>query len=150
MSTLRDTLSMPPSTQPPVLELSPFLTQLVTRHPEWLESLKNSGRLENFSPPDEKQLAATIEVSGLDAGLRQFRNREMMRLIWRDLHNLAPVDEVLEDLSKLADVCLQAAVDLHTKLLEDKYGIPRNAEGDAQKLVVIGLGKLGGNELNLS
>ena len=69
MSTLRDTLFMSSSTPASILEFSPFLTQLVTRHPEWLESLKNSGRLENFSPPDEKQLAAAIEASGLDAGL---------------------------------------------------------------------------------
>ena len=141
---------MPSSMQSPVLELSPFLTQLVTRNPDWLESLKNSGRLESVSPPAEKQLAEEIKAGGLDAGLRRFRNREMMRLIWRDLSNLAPVDEILEDLSTMADVCLQAAVAQHTKLLEDKYGIPRNTEGEAQKLVVIGLGKLGGNELNLS
>ena len=141
---------MSSSVQNRLLQYSPFLEQLVSRHPDWLESLKISSRLEKTSPPSADQLAETIERVGLDPALRQFRNREMMRLIWRDLAELAPVDEILEDLSTLADVCLQAAVNHHTRVLEEKHGVPRNPEGKAQKLIVIGLGKLGGCELNLS
>jgi len=73
-----------------------------------------------------------------------------MRLIWRDLNHKAPVEETLSDLSVLADICLQAAVNHHSRVLEDKHGTPRNADGEAQKLVIIGLGKLGGHELNMS
>jgi glutamate-ammonia-ligase adenylyltransferase len=138
------------SLQNHVLEFSPFLNQLVNRHPDWLEVLQNSGRLEKPSPPCPENLQAEIAATGLDPALRQFRNREMMRLIWRDLNELAPVDEILADLSILADVCLQAAVDFHTFALEEKHGVPRNPDGETQKLIVIGLGKLGGNELNLS
>jgi glutamate-ammonia-ligase adenylyltransferase len=133
-----------------VLELSPFLKQLVTRHPDWLEQLQTAGRLDETSPPEAGQLAAAIENSGLDPALRQFRNQEMMRLIWRDLNELEPVDEILSDLSRLAEICLEAAVDYHSRALENKHGIPRNTDGEAQKLIVIGLGKLGGCELNLS
>jgi len=138
------------SSQNPALDYSPFLNQLVTRHPDWLKGLQASGRLEKNSPPNAKQLAAGIDKNGLNPALRQFRNREMMRLIWRDLNDLAPVDEILADLSTLADICQQAAVNYHTRVLEEKYGIPRSADGLAQKLIVIGLGKLGGCELNLS
>ena len=133
-----------------ILEYSPFLKQLVSRHPEWLEDLRSSGRLEKPIPPDAARLAKIIDSSGLDPALRRFRNQEMMRLIWRDQNNLAPVDEILADLSTLADVCLQASVKYHSTLLEEKHGIPRNSEGLAQSLIVIGLGKLGGCELNLS
>jgi len=133
-----------------VLEFSPFLRQLVSRHPEWLEVLQDSGRLETFSPPSSERLAAAIEKKGLDPALRQFRNQEMMRLIWRDLNELAPVDEILADLSSLADICQQAAVKFHTASLEEKHGVPRGPDGQAQKLIIIGLGKLGGGELNLS
>ncbi len=132
------------------LEFSPFLDQLVTRHPDWLETLQANGRLDNVSPPSARRLAVDIEKSGLDSALRQFRNQEMLRLIWRDLNELAPVDEILADLSTLADVCLQASVKFHTRAYEEKHGIPRSPEGQAQKLIVIGLGKLGGGELNLS
>ena len=133
-----------------VLDFSPFLKQLVSRHPDWLQELRLSGRIEEPMPPDAGMLAEGITEFGLDPALRQFRNREMMRLIWRDLNLLAPVDEILADLSLLADICLQAAVEHHSMKFEEKYGTPRNADGEAQKLIVIGLGKLGGGELNLS
>jgi glutamate-ammonia-ligase adenylyltransferase len=129
---------------------SPFLDRLINLHPDWFEQLENSGRLDCASPPEADQLATVISEAGLNPALRQFRNREMLRLIWRDLNNLAAVDEILTDLSTLADICLQAAIQHHTTILEVKHGTPRNVEGQAQKLVVIGLGKLGGGELNLS
>lgn len=138
------------ASQKSALEFSPFLSQLVSRHPDWLEELRASDRLEKTSPPEADQLATGIKNTGLDPALRQFRNREMMRLIWRDLNELAPVDEILADLSTLADVCQQAAVNYHSKTLEEKYGVPRGPDGLAQKIVIIGLGKLGGCELNLS
>ncbi len=133
-----------------ILEYSPFLKQMVSRHPEWLDELHSNGRLEKPVPPNADRLAKAVASTGLDPALRRFRNQEMMRLIWRDQNNLAPVDEILEDLSTLADICLQASVKYHSTLLEEKHGIPRNSEGQAQSLIVIGLGKLGGCELNLS
>ncbi len=141
---------MSSSLQNRVLQYSPFLKQLVSRHPDWLEELQGTRRLDNAAPPDAEQLRICVADKGLDTALRQFRNKEMMRLIWRDLDELAPVDEILEDLSTLADVCLQAAVDFHYAALVEKHGVPRNSQGEAQKLIVIGLGKLGGCELNLS
>ena len=132
------------------IRCSPFFNQLSSRHPDWFEELHKSGRLVTISPPQAETLQQTIEKTSLDAGLRKFRNREMMRLIWRDLNHQAPVEETLLDLSVLADVCLEAAVSHHTTTLEEKHGTPRNAEGEAQKLVIIGLGKLGGYELNMS
>jgi len=132
------------------IECSPFFSQLVDRHPDWFKELRETGRLDTTSPPQPETLQQTIEKTSLDAGLRQFRNREMMRLIWRDLNHEAPVEETLLDLSVLADVCLEAAVSHHSKALEEKHGTPCNAEGEAQKLIIIGLGKLGGYELNMS
>ncbi len=136
--------------QQDILTLSPFLSQLVSRHPDWLEDLRVSGRLDNPVSPSAELLATNIEKKGLDPALRQFRNQEMMRLIWRDLSEKAAVDEILVDLSILADTCLQAAVSYHSLALEKKHGIPRNDNGQPQKLIVIGLGKLGGYELNMS
>ena len=133
-----------------ILDYSPFLNRLTERHPDWLEELQASGRLEKTSPPDAARLSAGIEAHGLDSALRQFRNQEMMRLIWRDLFGLAPVDDILADLSTLADLCLQAAVGFHSRLMEEKHGIPRGPAGHPQQIIVIGLGKLGGCELNLS
>ena len=146
----RYNLAMQADFQYPALEYSPFLQRLVSSHPEWLDGLRASGRLDRHDPPASAVLAAEITDHGVDSGLRRFRNREMLRLIWRDLEGLAPVEEILADLSVLAETCLQVAVDHHTSVFQDRFGTPRDLTGMEQKLVVIGLGKLGGYELNLS
>jgi len=146
----RYTLTMPSNSQNRALELSPFLKQLAERQPDWLERLKNTGRLDDSIPPCAEHLANGIQTLGLDAALRRFRNEEMMRLIWRDLNQLAAVDETLADMSTLADVCLQAAISFHTLALQNKHGVPRSGDGTPQAIAVIALGKLGGRELNLS
>jgi glutamate-ammonia-ligase adenylyltransferase len=79
-----------------------------------------------------------------------FRNQEMMRIVSRELNRRAPLAETMADLSRLAELCLQASINAHTASMEEKHGKPRSGEGDPQKLVVIGMGKLGGGELNLS
>ena len=131
-------------------QCSPFFAQLLQRHPDWFAELESSGRLTTTSPPDASALGKRIDSAGLDAALRQFRNIEMMRIIWRDLNRQCELEETLTDLSELADVCLQAATRVHTQAMQDGHGHPRNADGDLQELVILGLGKLGGRELNLS
>ncbi|MEE8495616.1 MAG: bifunctional [glutamate--ammonia ligase]-adenylyl-L-tyrosine phosphorylase/[glutamate--ammonia-ligase] adenylyltransferase, partial [Xanthomonadales bacterium] len=86
----------------------------------------------------------------LDAGLRRFRNHQMLRIIWRDLCGLATLAETFCDLTNLAKLCLQTAIDRHGCRLQEKYGKPRGEDGSEQRLFVIGMGKFGGGELNLS
>ena len=74
----------------------------------------------------------------------------MIRIGWRDLANLAPLTETLNDLSNLADAAIDCALNkLYTWQCE-RFGTPRDEHGDAQQLVVLGMGKLGGQELNFS
>jgi len=129
---------------------SPFLDALVQRHPDWWETLQASGRLEDDHGPQTSDLSTVIGTFGLDAGLRVFRNREMLRIVWRELHRKAPVESTLADLTMLAELCLQAALLAHHQALVERYGTPRDPDGAAQAAVVIGMGKLGGRELNLS
>lgn len=75
----------------------------------------------------------------------------MLRILWRDNAQLASVEEACNELSQLADCCIRAAVRIAETALEDKYGTPVGDEsGQPQSLVVLGMGKLGGNELNFS
>jgi len=133
-----------------IFELSPFLKQLASRHPGWLPELDASERLQNSSHPTADQLKLMLKESGLMAGLRRYRNREMMRIIWRDLSQLAALEETMADLSCLAEICLQSALEHHTKALVASHGEPCDADGQVQHMVIIGLGKLGGLELNMS
>ena len=132
------------------IQCSPFFAQLLQRHPDWFADLRSSGRLENTSPPEAETLQSLIATAGLDAGLRQFRNFEIMRIIWRDLNQKCELEETLTDLSQMADVCLQAATTTHSREMRETHGAPRNEQGVEQGLVVLALGKLGGFELNLS
>ena len=100
-------------------------------------------------------LTEVNDETGLMQQLRIFRCREMVRIIWRDLLRLAPMTETVADLSALADATLSCALDQLYGWLSGLWGLPfaNNArpEADApEQLVVIGMGKLGANELNLS
>ncbi len=131
-------------------ECSPFLDRLVDRHPGWLTSLNDEGRLAEDRPPSAETLAESILADGLEKGLRDFRNREMMRITWREITRAASLDQTMADLSRLADLCLDAAIAHHHDALAERFGQPRTAAGEPLRLVTLGLGKLGGGELNLS
>jgi glutamate-ammonia-ligase adenylyltransferase len=83
--------------------------------------------------------------------LRRFRQRQMLRIIWRDLNRLAPTLETTRDVSWLADACILHGVALCSRELEAKFGQPMGAvSGEPQELIVLAMGKLGAHELNLS
>lgn len=86
----------------------------------------------------------------LKAALRQFRRREMVRIAVRDLNGLAPLEETMADLSALAEYAIDGAVQLLYDWMCGTDGIPEDAAGNRQHLVVIGMGKLGAGELNFS
>jgi len=93
--------------------------------------------------------AAAADEAALGSALRRLRQRVMLRLAARDLSGRAPLAEVVATMSDLAEVVLQAAHRFHTERLEAELGVPR-ASGVRQELIVVGMGKLGGRELNVS
>jgi glutamate-ammonia-ligase adenylyltransferase len=123
---------------------SDFAAQLLDRHPRWIEDLDAPG------PPEIAPLADAIKTHGLEAGLRRFRNREMLRIVWHDLSGTATLGATFASLTRLGEICLQAAIEEHERRLYEKYGMPRAEDGRPQRIFVIGLGKFGGGELNLS
>jgi glutamate-ammonia-ligase adenylyltransferase len=88
--------------------------------------------------------------AALMAGLRRVRDRRLLQIACRDLAGLASLDETLQSLSLLADLCVQRATGFAYEQLRTRYGTPRDARGSAVQPVVIAMGKLGGRELNLS
>ena len=139
---------------------SEFVALTCVRNPEVFAGLLASGDLDR--PIDTRTLDRALtdalegvtEESGLHKALRLFRRRWMLRIIWRDLAGWAGLDETLEDLSALADICIRHAADLLTTWTEAELGIPtaRTTDGSRQRqtLLVLGMGKLGARELNLS
>ncbi|WP_313318305.1 bifunctional [glutamate--ammonia ligase]-adenylyl-L-tyrosine phosphorylase/[glutamate--ammonia-ligase] adenylyltransferase [Stenotrophomonas sp.] len=82
--------------------------------------------------------------------LRRYRTAASTRLIWRDLLGLDDVDATLAGATRLAEDCLQLALAALEQEFASRHGVVRAADGSAQQLVVFGLGKLGGGELNFS
>ncbi len=82
--------------------------------------------------------------------LRCWRRREMVRIAWRDLAGRASLEETLTDLSAFADEAVATAMGFARAALEQRYGLAVDERGAAMPLVVVGMGKLGGGELNFS
>jgi glutamate-ammonia-ligase adenylyltransferase len=141
-----------------VLGFSEFVTRHAVQFPEWVVALLQDCGLDQ--PRDRRayqQRLNRLMSSGLDAAatelpavLRRFRKEEMLRIAWRDLAGRAPLEEILEELSHLADVCIARALRILHEALARKYGQPTDPDGRPLPMVVVGMGKLGARELNFS
>ncbi|MGQ0700355.1 MAG: bifunctional [glutamate--ammonia ligase]-adenylyl-L-tyrosine phosphorylase/[glutamate--ammonia-ligase] adenylyltransferase [Panacagrimonas sp.] len=100
----------------------------------------------------EVQAVATraSDEAALMRGLRELRNLEMARIAVRALALDAALDETLGDLSDLAGACLSSTVEWVFAKLEKLHGTPRDVEGQPVRPAILGMGKLGGRELNFS
>jgi [glutamine synthetase] adenylyltransferase / [glutamine synthetase]-adenylyl-L-tyrosine phosphorylase len=134
---------------------SDFLAHACTRDATLLPALIASGDLLRRLAPTEMAARAPALTGGAAEGqvleaLRRWRRRELARIAWRDLAGWADLEETLADLSAFADAAIGTAVAQGRATLTARYGEPRSAGGQIQPLVVIGMGKLGGGELNFS
>jgi glutamate-ammonia-ligase adenylyltransferase len=82
--------------------------------------------------------------------LREWRRREMLRIAWRDIAARADVIDTLHAVSDLADACIRAASAAAQLHLQPVFGMPRDSKREVVPLIVLGMGKLGGRELNFS
>src|SRR5262249_44210748 len=82
--------------------------------------------------------------------LRRWRRRELARIAWRDRWGWADLCERLAELTAFADQAIVSSLAFARAALVARSGEPGAAEGAAQPLLVIGMGKLGGGELNFS
>ncbi len=140
-----------------VLAQSDFAVEQIKRDPAMFTALLASGELERALAPGElrTQLAALVaecaDEDALSKCLRRYRNRQQLRIIWRDFTRQTDLWGTCRDLSDLADASIDLALGwLHPRLCE-QFGAPTGRRsGLPQQLVVLGMGKLGAFELNLS
>lgn len=87
----------------------------------------------------------------LSRSLRNLRKRVMLKVLFRDLGGLSDLDEVMLCMTALAELTVQRAQSCAMQSLEQQYGQPIGADsGKPQTLLIIGMGKVGGGELNVS
>ncbi len=94
--------------------------------------------------------AADDDEAGLRRRLRRLRQQVLLRVMARDLSGAADLAEVCGTMSALADATIATAQAWCETQLLRAHGVPRDASGAAQPFVVVGMGKLGGGELNVS
>ncbi len=130
---------------------SHYLTTLLQARPDLVPEL----HADWLQPVSARQLQAALEQPFANddearRALRRLRQKVMAQLILRDIGGLAPLSEIVESMTLLADVTTNFALDYHHRQLVASYGEPLDSQGQPQRLLIIGMGKLGGRELNVS
>jgi len=136
---------------------APYLAQLLVRDPHRLVRVATDPYLRREKPKPilEDELRARLAAHpdpddhALGTELRRLRADEMVRLGFRELEMGVPI-EVGRELARLADVCFDAAITHGRRALDARYGPALDEHGNEVEFVVIGMGKLGGVELNFS
>ncbi len=135
------------------LRLSRYASRLLQADPDAEPALLTA----LHTPWSAEEMAEFLDAqpiadeNGLKTALRRLRKQVMLRLIARDLAGLANLVEVMTTATTLAEVTLFHAHRHLKEWLRPLFGTPIGEEsGTPQDLVVVGMGKLGGGELNVS
>lgn len=143
-----------------VFGASEYLSELIVSDPKMISSLL-------VSPYLEKAKLTTVMLNELNEvccralsrsefmrTLRKYRQAEMLRIASRDLMGLARVDECMLELSSLAEASLETALRYAVKELsgnsKEVFSSKKSYEDEVRGFVILGMGKLGGCELNYS
>jgi glutamate-ammonia-ligase adenylyltransferase len=134
---------------------SQFFSDVLVRRPDWwpylLERGAEASSAEALADELLKALAGRIDDDPhVLATLREVKRRELLRIGYRDLVLGQPLESLTRSISDLADALIEAALFVGLKKAEARYGTPRSPDGSRARLVVLGMGKLGGRELNYS
>ncbi len=143
-----------------LFDQSHFLTDILCRRPEcawWLSSeavLRRARTSDEIVGETVAEFDSCASLADCARMMRQVKQREILRIATRDVFMHVPLPSLTLDLSNLADAMLEAACRFGTRLLEQRFGKPMpETPGPSVKEVafaIIGMGKLGGHELNFS
>ncbi|MBF0573646.1 MAG: hypothetical protein HQK69_07795, partial [Desulfamplus sp.] len=162
-----------------VLLFSDFAASSLIKNPALLIDLIESGDLERSYFDDEYKLKIDEQIHNHlnkpinnipindnplindnvlikfdDAALKEvlgiIREREMVRIAWQDIVEKVPLEQTLKDLSNLAEAFVDKVINFTYDKFCLTYGTPLDSQGNIQKPIVLGMGKLGAQELNFS
>ncbi|QNQ21954.1 bifunctional [glutamate--ammonia ligase]-adenylyl-L-tyrosine phosphorylase/[glutamate--ammonia-ligase] adenylyltransferase [Kosakonia sp. SMBL-WEM22] len=137
-----------------VLTFSDFVQQSLAAYPEWLAELESAPptaeEWQHYATWLDALLQNVTDEASLMRALRQFRRRIMVRIAWAQALRLISDEAVLQQLSVLAETVIVAAREWLYSACCREWGTPCNAQGVPQPMLVLGMGKLGGGELNFS
>lgn len=124
---------------------SEFAKRWLNRYPEW-DEIRVEHPLHTLIATWAQAIPPNLDEAALMAALRQLRQRSMLCIMKRDLLGQASLFDITEAFSLLADITVQIALDFSHKVQAERFGEPDHQDS----LMVVGMGKLGGLELNAS
>ncbi|MFT5393546.1 MAG: glutamate-ammonia-ligase adenylyltransferase, partial [Gammaproteobacteria bacterium] len=143
---------------PPFVRLcgaSPWITSQLAAQPHLLDELLDARTL--YQPPGREELHGDLQeqLKAVDEGdverematLRQFRQRQMLRVAAADIAGAVPLMIVSDHLSNIAEVCLIEVLRLAQRDITARHGQPEDEQGRAVGFMIVAYGKLGGIEL---
>lgn len=137
-----------------ILVQSNFLVEAFSRFPHWLTDFVQNPPLADerqyYQSWLNEQLVSVVDEAALMKTLRQFRHKMLIRLAWSQLIKASSDEQILLQLSELAEIIVVTARDWLYTLSCQEWGTPSNMQGKSQPLLILGMGKLGGGELNFS
>lgn len=137
-----------------VLTFSDFVQDGVIAHPHWLAELESAppqaDEWQQYGEWLQAALATVNDEAALMHELRLFRRRVMVRIAWAQALSLVDDTDILQQLSHLAETLIVSARDWLYDACCREWGTPCSQEGIPQPLLILGMGKLGGGELNFS
>ncbi len=136
-----------------ILDKSECLRKFLLNHPEDFEKaisglwykIKDK---EDYLSEIRKLIGDLDEEKNISERLAYYRHRELMRIFAKEILGTSSLEDILREYSRLADALLEIAYEISLRKFIKKYGEPLEEEGRTAKGAIIGLGKLGSEELN--
>lgn len=135
---------------------SPFLAEYAIREPAAFAAmladpgLADARSEDSYAAEVADALAAATDLATAKTALRRFRRAAFARIAWRDLELGVDVVTIMHELSACADAIIAAAVRWLHEAASVRFGRALGADGEPLEMLVLGMGKLGGRELNFS
>src|SRR5262249_4472009 len=137
-----------------LLATSQFLSDVLVRHPEFIDMLRLPFRRSPSQKEMQRELQSEVEAAFEDSAalraFRRFRQRHILRIGTNDIIRERPLEEITRDISRVADAALEVALATALAHLSNRFGQPFTADGQPARCVLLAFGKHGGEELNYS
>lgn len=133
---------------------SQYFSDLIIESPEYFDFLWEEGQTALDPQALKDEILAEMRPGGDEERfmnqLRRHRQRELLRIGYRDIVVGEPLERITESISDLADCLADVALTVAHRKRAGKHGEPRTADGRLSRVVILAMGKLGGRELNYS
>ncbi len=139
-----------------VTALSDFIFDQLSKNKGWLtamvlQQLITTDLSSSFESRLQKHLQDVTDEQDMRRRLRNFRNFYLVVLAWQDLMLHFDISTIIKLQSELAEVLIVHAYHYVYEAVSKTYGVPMGEfSGRQQQMLIIGMGKLGGSELNFS